>query len=187
MSYLFHNLLLFGRLLRSLGLDVQAGRMLDVAQALEHIGVGRKSEFYHALRALLVHSHQDLPLFDEAFRIFWRRPHDERTPRDLRSLGEQRHFGLPEIGAILPDSSASSQRTSGPEPILEIDRVQPLSYSPREVLRTKDFAKFTAEETAEAKAMMTELRWEVGLRQTRRWTPGRGSSLDFRRVAASKP
>ena len=182
MSYLFHNLLLFGRLLRSLGLDVQAGRMLDVAQALEHIGVGRKSEFYHALRALLVHRHQDLPLFDEAFRIFWRRPRDERTPRDLRSLGEQRHFGPPEIGAILPDSSASSQRTSGPEPILEIDRVQPLSYSPREVLRTKDFAKFTAEETAEAKAMMTELRWEVGLRQTRRWTPGRGSLLDLRRV-----
>ena len=182
MSYLFHNLLLFSRLLRSLGLDVQAGRMLDVAQALEHIGIGRRSEFYHALRALLVHRHQDLPLFDEAFRIFWRRPHSERTTMDLRSLGEQRHFDPPQIGAGLADSDSFSHSTSGPEPILEVNRVESLSYSPREVLRTKDFAKFTAEETAQARAMMAELRLELGIRRTRRWTAGRGPSLDLRRV-----
>ena len=55
LSYLFRNLLLFGRVLRQLGLDVQAGRMLDVAQALEYVDIGRERDFYHALRTLLVH------------------------------------------------------------------------------------------------------------------------------------
>ena len=60
MSVLLRNLLHFGRLLRSLGLDVQAGRMLDVAGALEHIDIGRRTDFYFTLGALLVHRQQDL-------------------------------------------------------------------------------------------------------------------------------
>ena len=47
---LLHNLLHFGRLLHSLGLDVHAGRMLDVASALEHIDIGRRSDFYFTLQ-----------------------------------------------------------------------------------------------------------------------------------------
>ena len=42
MSALLHNLLHFGRLLRALGLDVHAGRMLDVAGALAHVDIGRR-------------------------------------------------------------------------------------------------------------------------------------------------
>ena len=55
MTYLLHNLLRFGRVLRGLGLDVQAGGMLNVAHALEYINVGRREEFRTALRSLLVH------------------------------------------------------------------------------------------------------------------------------------
>ena len=72
-----HNLLLFGRILRGLGLDVNPGRMMDLVSALDYIEIGNKSDFYYAARTLLVHEREDLPLFDEAFELFWRKPADE--------------------------------------------------------------------------------------------------------------
>jgi len=77
---LFPNLIHFGRLLRNLGLDAQAGRMLDVAAALAYVDIGRRADFYHTLQTLLVRRAQDLPVFDEAFRVFWRPP-PRRTHR----------------------------------------------------------------------------------------------------------
>ena len=47
---LLRNLLLFGRVLRNLGLDVNAGRMLDLVAALPLISIGRRSDFYYAAR-----------------------------------------------------------------------------------------------------------------------------------------
>ncbi len=69
---LLHNLLLFGRVLRGLGMDVNPGRMVDLVRALDHIEIGNKADFYYAARTLLVHEREDLPLFDEAFDLFWR-------------------------------------------------------------------------------------------------------------------
>ena len=182
MNHLFHNLLLFSRLLRGLGLEVQAARTLDVAQALEHVKVGRKTEFYHALRTLLVHRHQDLLLFDEAFNYFWRKPRDRKTTGDVRHQGRQRRRGAPEFGAVLPDSRELSRDMPDPKPIFQIDRVRALSYSPKEMLSAKDFAKFTSEEISEVTEMMTKLKWKLSPRQTRRWTAGPGTSFDLRRV-----
>ena len=46
MSTLFRNLIRFGRLLHAAGLDVPAGRMIDVASALDHVDIARRSDFY---------------------------------------------------------------------------------------------------------------------------------------------
>ena len=59
---LLHNLLLFGRILRGLGLVVNPGRMVDVVQALEHVQLGRRSDFYYALRSLLAQRREDLQI-----------------------------------------------------------------------------------------------------------------------------
>ena len=67
-------------------------------------------------------------------------------------MGEQRRIGPPER-EIAP--GASSQRQQRPGNRIETaPRVAPLSYSDREVLRTKDFAQFTDEEMRRARAMM---------------------------------
>src|SRR5215467_498285 len=76
---LLHNLLLFGRVCKALGMDVTPNRMIDVAHALEFVDLGEKQDVYHALRALIVTRQRDLELFDEAFRSFWRRPADGWT------------------------------------------------------------------------------------------------------------
>ncbi len=85
-SNFFHNLILFGRLLRGLGLDVNPGRMMDLVHALGHIDIARRDDFYHAARSLLVHRREDLQLFDEAFEMFWQKSVDEWKTVEL-SLG----------------------------------------------------------------------------------------------------
>jgi uncharacterized protein with von Willebrand factor type A (vWA) domain len=181
-SSLLRNLLHFGRHLRSLGLDVQAGRMLDVASALEHVDIGRRTDFYFTLRALLVHRQRDLALFDEAFRVFWRRPPGEWSSEDLRALGERRRLGPPQRDAPAVEPRSSDDRSAGTPGDETVDGIAPASYSSREVSRIKDFARFTEEELKQAKAMIAEFRWDLGRRRTRRWAPGRSGMPDLRRV-----
>ena len=71
-GHILHNLLLFGHLLRRLGLNVHEGRMLDTIRVLEDIGMTRRVDVWSALRTLLVQRKDDLPIFDEAFEVFWR-------------------------------------------------------------------------------------------------------------------
>ena len=183
-GHLLHNLLLFGRVLRRLGLDVHADRMIDVVRALDLIGVTRKRDFRQTLRTLLVHRQPDLAVFDEAFDVFWRPPKDEWTTMDLRSMGEQRRFRQPQVAPPPPESDSSAGGTRELEKTEETDRVDlTQTYSAREVLRVKDFARYTSDEIAHAKAMMSELTWDLGKRTTRRWMPGSGAAVDLRRVA----
>jgi len=181
MNFLLHNLLHFGRLLHALGLDVHAGRMQDVARALEHVDIGRRPDFYFTLRSLLIHRQQDLALFEEAFRVFWRRPPGEWSTTDLRALGEQRRFGTPQVDMPVGDSVAPDDPSlmTLPEPL---ERVAAMSYGSHEVSRVKDFALFSEEELRRGERLIAELEWEPGMRTTRRWEPGEGKTLDLRRV-----
>lgn len=180
MSSLLPNLLHFSRLLGSLGLEVQAVRTLDVVHALAHIDIGRRTDFYHTLRCMLVHRPQDLPVFDEAFRVFWRRPPEDWLTQDLRAMGEQRKTGAPRYDAPASPRALDNDRSTAPA--LEVQRVSALSSNDREVLRTKDFGNLTEDEVEQARRMMAELRWDVGVRRTRRWRAGRGGVLDLRRA-----
>ncbi|MCY4581869.1 MAG: hypothetical protein OXE50_03570, partial [Chloroflexi bacterium] len=101
-GYILGNLLLFGRLLRRLGLDVHVGRMLDAIRVLEDIGLEHRGDVRAALRTLLVHRKDDLPLFDEAFDVFWRQRKDSTSTMDLRSMGEQHRFRKPTAGPPTP-------------------------------------------------------------------------------------
>ena len=180
-GHLLHNLLIFGNVLRHLGLGTHPGRMLDVLRALEFVDIGRRQDFYHTLRVLLVHRRRDLPLFDEAFRTFWRRPPDRSTTMDLRSLGEQRRYRQPQVGPPpLGRNSSDPTDTGSDAPVDNIEVTQ--TYSAREILRQKDFARFTADEVSHAKAMMGQMVWDLGSRRSRRWAlgQGRGQQLDLR-------
>ena len=181
MSFLLHNLLHFTRLLHRLGLDVQAGRAREVAAALAHVDVGRRTDFYHTLRSLLIHRADDLAVFDEAFRVFWRRPHGDWTQKDLSAMGEKRRSGAPEYESEAPESNAEgegAERRAG----YQVERMAVLSYSDRESLYAKDFEQFTEDELAAAERMLADLHWDPGERTSKRWTPGRGPALDLRRT-----
>ncbi len=180
---LLQNLMLFGEVLRRLGLNFGSANMLDLVRATEDVPVGHKQDFRHAARCLLVHRKPDLPLFDEAFQVFWRRPSAEQTTRDLRSMGEQRRYRAPQVRPASGDEEGQSQdressADEAAQPAVDLTR----TFSAREVLRAKDFAHFTTDEMEKARQMMAELAWDLGRRRSRRRIPGPGSQIDLRRT-----
>jgi len=179
---LLRNLLLFGRVLRGLGLDVNPGRMMDLVSALDHIEISNKSDFFYAARTLLVHEREDLPLFDEAFALFWRKP-TEGWDVAWQGLTRRRRSTKPIVmppplkdePPVANDSEATPQE---PMTVIEVTR----TYSDREVLRHKDFAQMSAEESEAVNELMWHLRWKVKERRSRRRRPGKGEMLDLRRT-----
>ena len=182
-GHILHNLLLFGHLLRRLRLNVHEGRMVDAVRVLEDIGMTRRVDVWSALRTLLVHRREDLPLFDEAFEVFWRQRKDRMSTLDLRSMGEQRRYRRVEAGPPPPGRAAAGQDMQDQVPGEQYDRIDlTRTFSAREVLRMKDFAEFTQDEVREARRLMASLEWNPGLRLTRRQERGSGPRLDVRRT-----
>lgn len=181
---LLHNLLLFSRILHALGLEVNPGRMIEIQAAFDYVSIGRKSDFYHTLRTFLVKRKQDLPLFDEAFKLFWRKRFEGDTLLDLDELlGLQNDKPPAERLVIPPQPEQKEDEIPEPEEDDEVQEIIELtqSYSDREALRQKDFADLTPQEFAAIQRMIGEVVWELGRRRTRRYVAGRAGLLDVRR------
>lgn len=181
---LLHNLVLFGRLLRALGMDVNPGRMIDLVEALGHVAIGRKADFYFTARSLLVHHKDDLELFDLAFERFWKRPFEDGELIDLFNQFPQPETPdtLVTLPPLLPEpppegDNADNDEEGETQEVIEVTR----TYSDQEILGRKDFAELTADEMRAIKQLMGDMVWELGLRRTRRQRPGHGKGLDLRR------
>ena len=181
-SYFLKNLLLFGRLLRLMGLEVGAAEMIELTQALDAIELGKKWDVYHAARAVLVRRHEDYPLFDQAWRVFWRKAGNPNVPR-LELQADPRLTPKPLRLPVRPQEQGDG-RARREEETLSVHQQQ--SFSASELLRHKDFGAFSWEEVQAAKRLMQQMQWRVGERRTRRRRPVRGGEyLDLRRVVRS--
>ena len=159
---LLHNLLLFGRILRGLGLEVNPGRMVDVVQALEHVQLGQRSDFYHALRSLLAQRREHLPLFDQAFELFWVKP-AEGALLDMGALLRPRRTKpvfVPAPAAAPEPESGADEAPPDPQapPVVEVTQ----TFSTHELLRRKDFGDLSGEELEAIKRLMRALVWRMG-------------------------
>jgi uncharacterized protein with von Willebrand factor type A (vWA) domain len=173
------SLLAFGRVLRSAGIDVHPGRMLDVVEALGHVNLAARDEVYHACRALLVHEPEQIPAFDRAFDAFWR----ERAQAALvKHRREQPEAVVTAIEAVAGDAMPAD--TSLDPDAVPVD-VAVKAWSDRGGVADKDFAACTADEQARIGAALAALRWTPGDRRTRRWIRGRGPRIDVRRALAA--
>src|SRR5205085_11726047 len=70
---LAENIEYFARALRAAGIPVGAGAVMDALEAVKAAGVGTRDDFYWTLHAVFVKRHEHSDLFDEAFRIFFRK------------------------------------------------------------------------------------------------------------------
>ena len=177
---LTHNLILFGRVCRALGMNVTPNRMMEVARALEYIRLGNKQDFYHALRTHLVTHPKELDYFDEAFDIFWRRPAEGFTQLNLQSLGEERRKKKTQFLPPLESSPADEEDSSIPIDNSMIAIVP--TYSKQERLKNKDFAEMTVEELEMAKRVIQKMPDSLGMRKTRRFQVGKGRQINMRRL-----
>lgn len=78
---LLTNLNHFARLLRRLGLSATPGHTATAGRALAAIGLERRAGVRAALASVFVESPEQLPLFNQAFALFWRRlPEIDHAP-----------------------------------------------------------------------------------------------------------
>lgn len=180
---LAHNLVVFGRLLRSVGLDVSTPQLADVSHALTTTGLGSRRDVRHTMRALLVRRREDLAAFDAAFDSFWQ-DHGERWGRrDLRAIGEPRSGVELEVEVVLPESDDPDGALAEPEPGEKpLPSAEVKTFSRADTLRDADLADLTADELAEAREAIARLQWDPGRKRTRRWTAGAGPRVDLRRA-----
>ena len=171
------NVLRFAEVLRGLGLDVHPGRMSDVVRALDRVGVRRRGDVRATLRCLLVHRHDDLVLFDEAFERFWRAPSDaggDGLP--LLSLGERpRVAAAPRAGTQVQFDSNAADSPDGRQ-------LAAGAWSPAASLRTRDFADLTPRELMQAEALLARVPWRLGVRRTRRLVRAPSGRIDLRPI-----
>ena len=71
---LAENVLHFVRLLRAAGLRIGPDRVIDCVKALELADCNRRDDWYWTMSAVLLSREEQRPIFDQAFRIFWRDP-----------------------------------------------------------------------------------------------------------------
>src|SRR5580704_15115072 len=70
---LAENILYFARALRAAGIPLGSGGVLDALEAVGVARIGDREDFYWTLHAVFVKRHEHSILFDQAFRIFFRK------------------------------------------------------------------------------------------------------------------
>lgn len=168
----------FARLLRAADFDITAGRIIDAARALTLVDITRPEDVRLALRANLVSEAAQLAAFDRLFDLYW------------RSGGQP-----PPIGEVVPvERRPPARRGAGPHgtglqarvPVRPA--VQPTGDHPEatagtaDLLTTKDFAGYTDEEVARARAVIRRLAPKLATALARRTRQARrGDDVDLRR------
>jgi uncharacterized protein len=183
---LAENILYFARALRAAGIPVGPGAVLDALAAVETAGVGTREDFYWTLHAVFVKRHEHSVLFDQAFRIFFRR---------RGYLDQLMAMMLPQVPNVPQPPEAGATRVqealfSGLDDKLkkqqEIELDTRMTVSDREVLQRKDFAQMTNAEIVAAKDAIKRLVLPLAEVRTRRLAPHRhGHVIDIRRTLRS--
>lgn len=181
---LAENIVYFARALRAAGMPVGPGAVLDALEALNVARAGARDDFYWTLHAVFVKRHEHTILFDQAFKIFFRkRGYIEKLiasmiPQTLEPAAKSPAPGAQRIQEAL--FSGLNERAKDQSEV-EIDAR--LTVSDREVLQKKDFAQMTAAEIAAAKDAIARLTLPLDEVRTRRLTQNRrGHLIDIRRT-----
>ncbi len=181
---LAENIVYFARALRAAGLPVGPGTVLDALSAVQAAGIGTREDFYWTLHAVFVKKHEHSLVFDQAFRIYFRR----------RGYLDQL------IGLMMPQApSAPARPTPASARVQEalfagLDKARSeqerdveiearLVASDRELLQKKDFAQMSAAEIAAARQAIRRMVLALDAVKTRRLAPHRhGHRVDIRRT-----
>ncbi len=183
---LAENIMHFARVLRAAGLPVGPGRVIDAIRAVEVAGVARRDDFYWTLFSVFVNRQDQREVFDQAFHIFWRNPQLLEKAMSML-LPQLETVGMEEDDKEINRRVADAMHKlpgegEGEEP--EEEKVEfdaTFTFSDREVLQNMDFEQMSAEEIAEAKAVIAKMRLPIMAVPTRRFRPDpTGARADMR-------
>ncbi len=148
----------FVNALRGAGIDVAVGSSVNYYQALGAVGMEKRSSVYWAGRATLVTEPDDIEFYDKIFGAYY---------------GGQQLVATPVVEVTQPitlvvddDGDDDAEDDGGDED--PGDPSLTLRWSRHEVLRDKDFARFTDDELTEAHRLMAAMARIGGTRRSRR-------------------
>jgi len=181
-GYLLQNIVLFSRLLRGVGIQVTPTQIVDLVSALNHIDLTQRQDVKNTAQAILISQADQFILFNQAFDLFWQ----AHRNKQFGNRGWERPNIKPPIRnheqllkTLLSMADESSGLEEAEAPFLETI----YTYSPLDIIRHKDFAKLEPEELAEVERLIKMMRWQLGMRQTRRKIKAsHGQFLDIRRM-----
>ena len=182
---LAENILHFVRVLRAAGLPVGPAKVIVALEAVQAVGVEQREDFRAALESVLIERHEQQALFDQAFELYWRNP--RLLERMMQLLLPKVYTRAPRADAEAPLSARLAEALAPPRVSEQAGEPQEVTvdaaftFSPREVLQSKDFESMTAAELSEVKAMIARLRLplpELPIRRT--VAASRGSAVDLR-------
>jgi uncharacterized protein len=181
---LSENILYFARALRAAGIPVGPGAVLDALEALSVANVGTRDDFYWTLHAVFVKRHEHTILFDQAFRIFFRkRGYIEKMIASMLPEIAPGSPKAPPPGAQRIQEALFSGINEKDQSKSEVELDARLTVSDREILQKKDFAQMTAAEIAAAKEAIARLTLPLDEVRTRRLAPNQhGHIIDVRRT-----
>ena len=181
---LAENILHFARVLRAAGLPVGPAKVIAALEAVQAVGIEQREDFRAALASVLIERHEQQVLFDQAFELYWRNP---------RLLERMMQLLLPKVYARTAQADAEAPLPARLADALAMPRAgereeqqqvtvdAAFTFSPREVLQSKDFETMTVSELSEVKAMIARLRLPLPELPTRRTIAAkRGSRVDLR-------
>lgn len=187
---LAENIMFFGRVLRAAGLPCGTGSVLTAIKAVEAAGLGSRDDLYWTLHASFVTNHNQKPVFDQAFHIFWRNPKllERITSMVIPQFNFPPDESKPDAGAARLAEALAKAASSKPE-IVEEEEVEVdfrFTYSETEVLQEKDFEQMSATELEDAQAALRKLSLPIADVPTRRFVAAeRGRRIDMRRTLRS--
>ena len=170
------NLVHFSRYLRARGLAVVPQTAHDLVAASQAVGLVDREDVYYALRAVTVVRKAEIPIFDEAFELFFGTGHAVLTKVEQASDEIN-----PQQGSVvtLPVLRSTAEEPSDPDG--ELSDTVGGSYAER--LATRDFAGLSAHEQEAVRRIIASMVWRAADASSRRWGPNaRGTRPHLRRT-----
>lgn len=184
---LAENVAYFARALRVAGLRLGPGSVVEAVEALAGGALGGREDVYWTLHAIFVKRHEDSVVFDQAFRLFWRRR--ALIEKIMAQMSPVSPGGAPapekaQAGALRVEEAFAQNRPGQEPPPTELTELTArLTVSDRELLKSRDFAQMSAAEIARARQLIAELRLPDDKVATRRFRPAHhGGAIDLRRT-----
>ena len=136
------NIMYFARLLRSAGLPVGPGKVLDAIRAVRLVGIGGQEDLYWSLFSQFVNRNDQRELFNQAFHIFWRNPHimERLMGAMLPTIKIEQEEELEEMSRRLSEAMSNGSSASNSEAASsKVEFDASFTFSEKEVLQEKDF------------------------------------------------
>lgn len=191
-SALASNCIVFGRLLRNLGLGAQPDRVVLFTRSLQAIGLGSRSDVKQAGRSVFVRSAEEQRRYDAVFDAFWTSlPKAVDEPKSERQKeGESAASRDSDEPHQRADTAMSKETPKAAPPATMTDHSadarlvtqgdRSFTYSFAEALGERDFSRLSDAELELAHDLAKHKRLELGMRASRRTAPGPGGTFDPR-------